>query len=221
MSERKSEYSVAGCDLDISLVKSLLPGDKVILEMNGSCVPESEHPLASSSWTVIQNSSDLLRVTNRMGVDLDIDLPYENIVNLDPAVFRIFNSSLGTSGPIYVLLQFISYRATLNEIKERYTTSFDENVCLDALEDDIVKMGILENLHTYFNKFADPDFQARSIKRFALRSRVKEETIEVIVSGDYVQMMGIEDSVLVKLMKACAWLPCFIMARQDELATFV
>lgn len=215
MQSRVKAMAVMGSDLDLSLVRGLEKGDRVLLEMNGVRVPNSEHPLcAETPWRVLSNDKNVLRVKNPE-LRLVVDLPYENIHTHSPAVFRIYNSAFGLTDPIYVLLQFVSYYASPNEIERKFTTSFNRENCLEGLDDDRVRNALIGKFQTYFSTFNAPHFARKSIKRFALRSHVQESDLVALRDGDWMKIADITDEALCNICEEAAWFPYLLELGKD------
>ncbi len=222
MTNNDKVLAVAGADLDIALVKGLDKGDKILLEMNGVRMPATSHPLvADEPWLVLSNDAYVLRLRHPRWDTLVLDLPYENIHTNNPAVFRIYNSAFGLTTPIYVILQFVAYYASSGEIKTKYATTFNEDGCREGLDDDLVRNGLLETLHGYFQNFSTQTFKHQSIKRFALRSHVGEQVINDIKDGDWQKVLDISDDDLVKIVREVSLLPHLLESGKMEIETGV
>jgi hypothetical protein len=207
--------AVMGSDLDLSLVRGLEKGDKVLLEMNGVRVPNSEHPFAAEEpWRVLSNDSNVLRLKHRTMRPV-LDLPYENLHANNPATFRIYNSAFGLTSPIYCILQFVSYYAPVEEVEAKFQSTFNRQTCLESLEDDRVRNGLIEKLQTYFAKFTAPPFAHKSIKRFALRCHVQERDLVALRDSDWMKIADITDEALCNILQEVSLFPHLLDCGKD------
>jgi hypothetical protein len=206
-------FVVIGADMDAPLVKSLVEGDEVLMEMNGMRVSSKcACPLvAEQPWKVVRNDKKelVLRHERVMG---DLSLPYDTLLSTarhSPAVFKINNPAYCT-GPIYTILQFVGFRCTEEQVDELFPTPFDEDACREALEDDRVKVGLLEQWGKTLKTFRLHAFGYRSIKRISMRTQVREELILAIRELEWDKILDIEDNQLVAIHREMCWMPHFL-----------
>jgi hypothetical protein len=210
-----SSYAVVGADLDISLVKTLVEGDNVLLEMNGMRMfaPQGiDCPLLSEQpWSVVSNDGRLLKLSHPRIKD-ELTLPYECLIrsNLSPAVFRIMNPAYGTDGPIFVILQFIGHYLAPEEAATTFQNHFNESRAREEFEDDNVRMGMLELWSKTLQSFRQVGFGHKSLKRLALRADISEQVLRTIRDGEAQDMLNIDIESIIKLHRAFCWTHHFL-----------
>lgn len=227
--KRPRILAVVGADLDIELCSSLTTGDKVLMEINGArTVSGQPNPLvAEEPWAVVSNDCQrgdkqgvmsghlVLRHPSRTD---QFSLSYRQIMRTgrgQPAVFVESNEAI-QSGTLFVILQLVSFYAAENVIAELYPpiSPSDLEEFQIALDDDRVKMGLLEDWCRAFKRLPE-GWGYNGDKRFALRANVPVAYIKALRTEDYNKLLTITDEELTRMRRECHWMP--YLMRQNEL----
>jgi hypothetical protein len=204
---------VIGGDLDPELVRSLVPGDQLLCEMNGARIySRLRCPLAAEDpWSVVSNNLAKL-VLQHPRIPRPLRLPYERLLRLppnQPAVFQIRDQTL-SPGPIYVLLQFASYRLPLPEIIKNYPLSLDVERLVGQSREEMVAR-LLETIRT----FERPGWGYRGVCRFSLRSHTRVRIIEAFRVGDMTAIRRLPDATIATMAREMNWLSHLLSVSTD------
>src|SRR5665213_3594334 len=149
--KRPRALYVVGPDMDLALVKSLVPKDQVLMEINGERYWSAlKHPLvAEAPWEIVENTvgdkdghATGQLVLKHPKVSQPLVLDYEHLVEIEntpdkktfhPAVWSIVNPSLA-EGVLYVVLQMVAFRIPEDRLEQFFPARFDVNSFMEALE---------------------------------------------------------------------------------------
>ena len=204
--------AIIGADLDLSLLHSLSEGDQVLLEMNGARVSSSKEiakicPLAAEiPWEVIYNSETGISLKHP-SIEEELQLSYFDTIQDSPAVFKIINPAYGTSGPIFVIIQFVGHYVSSDSLSFDFPSSYNEQRCKSAFRDEVVRQALLERWEKLLDTFSLNGFGYKSIKRLALRARVSESVLKMIRNGEW---ENITERQMLSIHEAICWLPHFL-----------
>lgn len=233
--KRPRALYVVGADLDIDLVKSLVPEDQVLMEVNGARYWTAlKNPLvAEYAWIVVENNySDIdgkpvgQLVLRHQKVKQPLTLDYRDLVPhespkgkkiVQPAVWAITNPTL-QEGILYIVLQMVAYRLPEDRVSAVFPpmSEADTHNFMEALEDDRVKAGLFEHWSQVFGKSVDEQgWHLRSVKRFALRAQVTTKIANALRKADYESLLRVNDGDLLNMRRECHWMKYLL--RQNNL----
>jgi hypothetical protein len=223
---------VVGPDLDVDLCKSLVPGDHVLLEVNGGrYYTEQKNPLvAEEPWIILENDwfdeqsvadgptartkprGQLVLKHGRVAHPVILD--YDQLLNLPKGQPAVFKTTKGKNehlpdGPLYVILQLIAFKLTEDRVDEAFPmmTQAMHDEFLEILEDDRLKVGLLEDWSGQLARgVKENGWKYNSVKRIGLRAAVPFAAVKAFVTRDYKAMLALSDDELIRLRRECHWL---------------
>lgn len=218
--KRPRPLAVVGPDLDADLLEKLTPGDKLLMEVNGTrywsgaaCPLVAEFP-----WEVVENvhssgTNDGQLVLKHPRVRKPFILNYSKLlkVNKGPAVFCEQSlPDMTIKGPFFVILQMVAFGLTENKVSEMFPNRLSMDAFKALLVDLPVKKSLLLEWQKTLKTFSSDGWSYNSIKRFAIRSRVDIDQVRTMCFGSLEEMMALPDDVLCKMRVESHWLPHFL-----------
>lgn len=212
---------VIGADIDVDLCKSLVPGDQVLMEVNGGrYYTEQKHPfVAEEPWLVVEN--DWLDDNGLLGqlVLRHSKVPWPMLLNYQtahiqtgqPIVFKAIrekNHHL-SEGPLFIVLQLVAYKQTESKISEEFPYLEKEEILAfqEAMEDPVVRRELLtdwsERLCHSVSKIG---WKYNSWKRISIRACIPLYIMNAFLTKDLQLCKNIDNDNLLKLRIECHWL---------------
>jgi hypothetical protein len=182
----KRLLNVVGPDFDLALLKTLQPGDHVMVELNGSRL-FSSNPIASEYiWTVLDINSDSITIEHPRLKDDKVILEYRHLVSqpdsTGPAVFMIQGDAFRLP-EVFIVLQMISHKSDAAGMKRaKYRWAVNKKDYEEIYDDPILRRHTLEAWAKYFETFSELGWVNKSYKRFALRANIKTDTIRAFIN---------------------------------------
>lgn len=224
---------VVGPDLDIELCKSLSDGDMVMMEVNGGRYWTSQrNPMVvEEPWVVVRNdwvsgsvpAGNVLEASESTDGQLilshskckSIVLSYNDLLTppTGVAVFQTSNDKQShkdlPKGILRVILQMVAYRLSNEQVDKQFPmpSDMDINAFGEALEDDRVKAGLLDDWVRYFSKVKKAGWKHNCAKRIAQRANVPLDVVMAFIDEDYAKLLTVSDEHLTRLRIECHWLP--------------
>jgi len=210
---------VVGPDIDRELVKTLTEGDRILVEMNGVRVFTTHYCtlVADEPWRVKSNTSFALTIEHP-SIKHDLILPYSALLKsslVEPAVFVIDDRFFSKSGPLYVILQFISYRMNFVDVGGAFKLDYDVSVFDSILADSDARRAVLQKISQRLGKFKHPGWGYRSLCRFALRASVRVKVIEAFRNRDWPIIMEQSVETIKRIASELAWIGHFSRLSED------
>jgi hypothetical protein len=227
---------VAGPDMDIDLVSTLVPGDQVLMEINGARYWSTlKNPLvAEHPWEVLENTfeNDGGELTGHLSlrhpnVSHPIVLKYRDLAATErpenekpnrkttqPAVWVMTNPKV-RSGQLYIILQMVAYRLPEDHVERVFPSKYDAETFVTMLQDDQVKRPMLEEWSKLFAGLDEKGWHHRSVKRFALRSAVAVAVVKALRNADWARLAQVTDGEFLNMRKEAHW--CKYMMKQANL----
>jgi hypothetical protein len=229
--KRPKRMAVVGADLDIALCSSLTAGDKILMEVNGARVySTSANPMVvEHPWEVVSNDYEgetkggkLVRHTGHLvlrhpNVESEFRLAYDSVVAWkdsqkrdQPCVFVEMNDQIG-EGTLYVILQMVAYYVPENVVEDLFPSPGIDVLeqFQDALDDDRVKVGLMEDWHQGF-KTIGMGWGYLNDFRIVSLANARVNIVRAMKDGDYKTMLTATDDELMGLNRAIHWIPILI-----------
>jgi hypothetical protein len=224
---------VIGPDMDLHLVKTLIAGDQVLMEINGVRYwsPLTNPMVAEHPWEVLENTA-----VDRSGraagrivlrhpkVQEPFVLDYDDLLEterpeggkmIQPAVWATTNPRL-QEGVLYVFLQMVAYRLPEDRVERDFSSKFELSHFTDALQNERDKETLLKDWSKAFSPRVDEKgWHLTSIKRLALRAQVRTTVVRALRTGDLEGLLRVSDGDLLSLRRECHWVRH--LGRQNDL----
>ena len=207
---KSATFSIVGPDVDLDMLRVLTPGDSVLAEINGSylyATPPNPKIATRYPWTVEYNEpGDHLIISNQFPTDQDrtyLQLNYSDLITSSehqPALFHITSGSLvsPTVPEVWIVLQLVSCKTVTSGVCQ-FQAPFAEDDFREYLDDDRVKIGVLEAFITQIQRLSRSGWRIQSSNRFRLRANVSQALFDGFRNGDFEVLFKATDDQLVRI----------------------
>lgn len=202
-------YHVVGPDLERSLISSLTPGDKILVEVNGEGQFRTSPIMAEIPWEVVEVTDNFLSITHPDANEV-IKLPFDTILktNKGPAVFKIERND--PSIPYWlVILQFIAYRTDTSPHE------YDPAEYIEHFSDAIIKKELLTAWCRKLASFKWEGWGHNTVKRFALRANISPAVVDAFRGRDWSVINSLSVDMLLQIARELEYLPSFLELDDD------
>jgi hypothetical protein len=195
---------VVGADVDRELLSSLVPGDHLLVELNGHRVFTESAISSPEPWRVVSNDAKIISVAHPASDEI-LELPYDSLIKPqnkspdEPAVFLLKREGRDVK-TVWVVLQLISHKSTPGQL-EKLTGTFNPDEYKMIFEDATLKRGMLEAWCNALGTFSEKGWGYRSVKRFALRSSTSIATIKAFRSEAWDKIKSFDDETLLNIAR--------------------
>jgi hypothetical protein len=208
---------VAGADMDVEVLHVLTPGDRVLVEINGTLLSSKQQfPVVANEPWVVESNGDCL-ILRHSQIKNPLILPFQSLLTLqsgEPAVFRIYDRNL-CEDVSFIVVKFIAWYN--GECLSGKPIDRDAFVSLLKAEREDVLKHLISEIRHFNSSWGD-----RGLCRFALRSHVLLSDIKNFYSGNLEAVSKLSDDVILQVVDELKWIPrrveldCFRLTTVDK-----